>query len=49
MPALFLFKVTKCVKRNKQTINVSLNTDKRFEQNGEFIIFRDKKNKPLRC
>ena len=48
MPApISISQVTKCVKRNKQTIKISLNTDKRFEQNSEFIIYRDKKNKPL--
>jgi len=38
--------VTKCVKRNKQTIKITLNTDDRFEQNHEFVVYRDKKNAP---
>ena len=45
MPApISISQVTKCVKRNKQTIKINLNTDDRFEQSHEFIVYRDKKN-----
>ena len=48
MPApISISQVTKCVKRNKQTIKINLNTDDRFEQSHEFIVYRDKKNAPV--
>ena len=47
MPApISISQVTKCVKRNKQTIKINLNIDERFEQSHEFVVFRDKKNAP---
>lgn len=48
MPApVTISQVTKCVKRNKQTIKINLNSDSRFEQSNEFVIYKDKKNGPL--
>lgn len=48
MPApISISQVTKCVKRNKQTIKINLNTDTRFEQSHEFVVYRDKRNAPL--
>lgn len=48
MPApISISQVTKCVKRNKQTIKINLNTDARFEQSHEFVVYRDKRNAPL--
>ena len=48
MPApISISQVTKCVKRNKQTIKINLNTDPQFEQSHEFVVYRDKKNKVL--
>lgn len=45
MPApISISQVTKCVKRNKQTIKINLKTDDRFEQSHEFVVYRDKKN-----
>ena len=48
MPApISISQVTKCVKRNKQTIKINLNTDTRFEQSHEFVVYRDKRNATL--
>lgn len=48
MPApISISQVTKCVKRNKQTIKINLNPNANFEQSHEFVVYRDKRNAPL--
>ena len=34
--------VTKCVKRNKQNIQIQLNEIEQFTQSAEFVIYREK-------
>ena len=44
MPNPTISQVTKCVKRNKQNIKITLNECDEFTQGTEFIIYREKKD-----